>query len=299
MHIYKKTSSSLCRNIHRPAGLPGRIAIALSTAILLLLCLDTPECAAQDNCGALNGNPAWTNGLQGLIDAIQNNDLQNAQMLSKQLADICPNAPTLNYLQGKVYEKLGDTSNALYYYQKASENTYTFAVDPGTAQKIWYARYEFEHPERSEQSVTSQNAELDALRAELDTLKAENHKLDELVQYHAPYKEAQYQTIQKLMWTGVGVAAGGLAFAGAGAALVALYEPNIISKHDDGKSAYTYKEDPTHSIGWALIGVGGGLLLGGVILAGIYGYKYKNFQTEDPDISFNLSPNGLSFKCIF
>lgn len=252
------------------------LTVCLSLFVSLSL---SGTAAAKDICDNLADSPEWTDNLTEFFNAIQTDDLTRAKSLSQQLADICPNSPTLNYAQGKMYEKLHDKANALYYYQKASENTYTYAVNPQTAQKIWYARYEFEHPERTADA--------------LNTLQAQS---EQHLDAFSAYKEEHFKEISRLLWTGTGVAAGGLALISAGAALVAI-NPISITKGDNAPDEY--HEKPTYAIGWAAIGVGAGLLISGTVLAGIYGYKYTHFETENVDISFSLTPTSLSFGLSF
>ncbi|MBQ8037578.1 MAG: hypothetical protein IJ268_11345, partial [Proteobacteria bacterium] len=93
-----------------------------------------------------------------------------------------------------------------------------------------------------------------------------------------------------------GVGAGGLALIGAGIALVATTPISITGK---GNAPREYQEKPTYATGWVLTGVGAGLLVGGTVLAGIYGYKYTHFKTENTELSFSLSPTSLSFDLSF
>lgn len=259
--------------------------VALLTCSLTIIFATSPA-FAQDKCENLTKNSEWTDNLAKLVQAVQNDDLNEAQVLSKKLNTICQNAPVLNYVQGKMYEKLGDKSNALYAYQKASKNTYHFAIDPDTAQKIWYARYEFEHPERTAAALNKQSDKIANLQAQ-----SEQH-LDAF----AAYKEEHYKEISRILWTGTGVGAGGLALIGAGIALVAT---NPISITGKGNAPREYQEKPTYATGWVLTGVGAGLLVGGTVLAGIYGYKYTHFKTENTELSFSLSPTSLSFDLSF
>ena len=262
---------------------------ALIFSIISLFIFATSPAFAQDKCENLTKNSEWTDNLAKLVQAVQNDDLNEAQVLSKKLNTICQNAPVLNYVQGKMYEKLGDKSNALYAYQKASENTYHFAIDPDTAQKIWYARYEFEHPERTAAALNKQSDKIADLQAQ-----SEQH-LDAF----SAYKEQHYKEISRLLWTGTGVGAGGLAMIGAGIALVAMYPSSSIEQVDGGKKPNLVHEEPLHSLGWAFVGVGAGLLVGGTVLAGIYGYKYTHFKTDNAELSFSISPTSLSFGLAF
>ncbi len=273
-HIQKKENKNT-------TNLKSRLNLLLSATIVCAL-LSPMSAHAEDGCATLKSNPEWNNGMKQLLNAIQTNDMTNAKIQSKILADICPNAPTLNYLQGKIAESLGEKQDALYYYQKASENTYAFAVDPDNAKKIWYARYENEHPERSASAVNSNSESFAAL-------EAQNVHLQELNAQHL-------ESYKKLLWAGVGIGAGGLALAGTGAALVALSHSSKIEKEAEAKPNKV-SDDPMHATGWIATGLGAGLLITGAVLAGVYGYKYK--QSDNQDISFNLSPSYISFDIRF
>lgn len=232
--------------------------------------------------------------MQQLIETMQANDMQKAKIQSKKLADICPNAPALNYLQGKIAEALGEKQDALYYYQKASENTYTFAVDPDNAKKIWYARYENEHPERTAAAVNSSHESINDLEAEITKLKDINSKYEEAVENNA-------QTAKKLMWTGVGIGIGGLALAGAGVGM-AISQDNKYSvktiEHNSDVQAYTFSTLYTAS--WAIIGAGAVLTVTGAVLAGIFGKKYASSSKDEAnDYSFSITPFSTSFTYRF
>lgn len=215
---------------------------------------------------------------------MQAGDMITAKEQSKALVAICPNAPTLNYLQGKIAEALGEKNDALYFYQKASENTYTFAVDPANAKKIWYARYENEYPERTAEAVSSKNESYAALKAENATLK-------EALSHHEFFTTDP----KTLMWVGTGLGAGGLAFIGAGVGLLCNSHSSDITPSSNG---YKVDDNATHATGWILAGMGGSLLITGAVLAGIYGYKYR-LSLKNKDIVLNISPNGFQFNMTF
>lgn len=276
-----------------------RMGTPLLTFLLLLLPLTA---TAQDQCATIGQNPQWTDGLKQLVSTMQANDMQSAKLQAKELADICPNAPMLNYLQGKIAEALGETQDALYYYQKASENTYTFAVDPDNAKKIWYARYETEHPERTASALTSSNEKLQAIETELAQSQSDNAKL--LDNIHT-LEASELKTSKTLMWTGVGSAAGGLALVGAGVGLIfsgTKYEKvangeitvttkdsnNILVIDETKINKYTYTTN--YTTGWMMIGIGSAFTVAGTILTAIYGYKYTHSKSEQ--FSFQVSPFG-------
>ena len=98
------------------------------------------------------------------------------------------------------------------------------------------------------------------------------------------------------MWSGIGVGIGGLLFAGAGAAMVAVTDTATFKVYKD--KDVTYKENPVHALGWSFIGIGSALAISGAVLAGIFGYKYQR-STDDMDIAFGFSPNASSITISF
>lgn len=283
--------------IHSPltkqskSGTPKRLSAqrnaiiyTICNACALLLFLLPAIASAQDRCNTIGNDPEWAAGLQQLVETMQADDMVKAKEQSKALVAICPNAPTLNYLQGKIAESLGEKNDALYFYQKASENTYNFAVEPDNAKKIWYARYENEHPERTADALASNNESYTALEDQNERLK------ETLAQ-----KEKFFANPKTLMWVGTGLGAGGLAFIGAGVGLLCNSHSSDITPSSNG---YKVDDNATHATGWILAGMGGSLLITGAVLAGIYGYKYR-LSLKNKDIVLNISPNGFQFNMTF
>lgn len=238
--------------------------------------------SAQDKCATIGSDPEWAAGLKQIVDTMQAEDWQTAKQQAKALSLICPSAPTLNYLRGRIAEQLNEKQEALYYFQNASESTYTFAVDPDTAKKIWYARYESEHPERTASALALKDETTSALETEIAELKKANANAED--------------NIKTLMWTGVGIGAGGLALTGAGIALIFISHPSKIEQTAKG---YNVSNDPLYAVGWGLTGLGAGLLVTGAVLTGIYGYKYQKFKAQHNDISFGISPTSIRFSMTF
>ena len=265
-----------------------RIGTLLVALLLLLLPLTA---TAQDQCATIGSDPEWAAGLKQLLDTMQANDWQTAKQQAKSLSLICPNAPVLNYLRGKIAEQLDEKQEALYYFQNASESTYTFAVDPDTAKKIWYARYENEHPERTASALAIKAETTNTLEAEIASLKETNANLKyELL-------DINVQNAKTLMWTGVGIGAGGLALTGTGIALIFISQSSKIKR--DPNKGYEVSNNPVYATGWGLAGLGAGLLVTGAVLTGIYGYKYQKFKTQHNDISFGISPTSIRFSMTF
>ncbi|MBR4984247.1 MAG: hypothetical protein IKY83_00715 [Proteobacteria bacterium] len=261
--------------------------LALLTCAIMAFALPPASASAEDSCDTLSSNKTWSAGITELIQTMKADDMQKAKQQAKALTDICPNAPMLNYMQGKIAESLGEKTEALYYYQKASENTYHFAVEPENAKKIWYTRYETEHPERTASAVTTNSDYVSSLESEIAELKKINHA-------------QQISDTQKLMWTGVGLGIGGLVITGTGLGIVMnqahKYETKKLNSDNPDVQAYTFST--TYTAGWAFIGVGATLTVTGAILAGIFGSRYAAYQ-KDSDYSFALTPTSASFTFNF
>lgn len=254
------------------------IHLILACILSCMTCLLLPVNAiAQDSCTDVTQNPEWNNGIQALVQLIQSNNYTDAQVQAKTLSRICDQSPVLHYMQAKIAQETGNKSDALLHYQKASEYTYRFAVEPDMARKIWYARYENEHPERTAKSL-EENAARNELRLKENTS-------DLLSQF----QEDQKQRHKQMMWTGIGLSVGGVVLLGTGIGLWGYYyNKPLNNKHDHTVIGYKM------SIG--LMGVGSALTLTGVILAGIFGHWYKQ---SDQVYSFDIQPTGASFRMVF
>ena len=187
----------------------------------------------------------------------------------------------LLYYMGNALEKQGDTSRALIYIQKASENISQMAVEPGTSRQIWYKRYELENPERTAENyktLKTQATELEKKNIELSTLNS--------------MSSDSASTYKSLMWTGIGGAIAGAAFAATGAGILGSLKENLDIKNKKARIT------PAYISGWTLLGVGiGSILIGGTV-AGVAGYHYSK-TNSDAVMSLQLAPNGASFGMTF
>ena len=254
------------------------------TALMLIVAVPAQ---AQDTCDTIGENPEWSEAMNRLIKTMQGGNMQAAQSQAKALAEICSDAPVLNYLQGKIAESLGTPNEAQRYYQRASDNTYIFAVEPEIAQKIWYTRYEHEHPERTADALSLTNKRVDALETKVTRLQTDER-----------------ETYRKLMWTGAGIGAGGLLLTITGAALAAQNDLSVKAKqHTESTKIiyydYTIQNKQHYSLGWTTFGIGMGLLITGTVLTGIFGYKYTHLNINDEDITFYISPMNISIDMRF
>lgn len=243
-----------------------------------LACSVSSQALAQD-CSNLSENEAWNKGMSSLQYLYNKGEYDNAIETAKGLFGICADSPALLYYTGLSLEEKGENERALIYYQKASENMTQMSTEPGISRKIWYKRYEMEHPERTEKAVAAQASLIEAQAKQIEEQKA-------LIEQNPLENQEQLRT---WMWTGVGIGGAGIAFLATGAALLAADKKPL---NDD------LKENPKRSAGWALLGTGLGLAVAGGVMAGISGYQYSKAK-EDAVMSVSVSPMGASFYMTF
>ena len=194
--------------------------LVLLLSLCMLFWLGMPEAAfAQDACLYLTNNSGWNEGIKSVSQLIQAGNYTQARIEAKTLSQICDQSPVLHYMQGKIAQEMGEKSDALLHYQKASEYTYQFAVEPDMARKIWYARYENEHPERTAKSLEES--------ARQNESKIYENTSELMSEFHKDIKARNY----KMMWTGIGLGIGGLALLGTGVGLWASgYSYDMLDK---------------------------------------------------------------------
>lgn len=260
---------------------------------------------AQDRCETINSDPEWTEGLKQLITAIQSNEMHVAKAKAESLATICADAPSLNYLLGKIEEALGNPARALYFFQKSSENTYRFAVEPDTAKVIWYTRYENEHPDRTQAAQSSNKAQIDALRAQNNELEIQNYELiiqnNELEIQNNEIVDEKRKLYGSLMLTGAGIGTGALVLFITGAIITSQSDTVHLIDEENRRpnEPFKYEESSLNAFGWALFGIGTGLLITGSVLTGIFGYKYTHSISTSETVSFHISPMDISLNMQF
>ena len=123
---------------------------------------------------------------------------------------------------------MDDKKKALLLNQKASEATKRYATADETAQKIWYARYENEYPDRTEKSVEEKNKRIEELEAELGNVTTYNDKMSEHHDLHVVENENLQKGVNGWMWGGIGIGVAGLAMLGAGAGVIATNNDNPV-----------------------------------------------------------------------
>ena len=253
------------------------------SAFVLYLGLFSMDAHAADPCDSLDKNAKWLKLSKALTVSIEAGEYQSALETIDTMMEICSRVPTLNYNAGVVYRRMGDNTKALYYLQIATLNTEEFAVKGSDLEKIWYERYEAEHPQATQGSIESYQKQI------LD-LTEENSKLkDELNVVDVNKQKTEYMYI----WTGVGIASTGVLLAATGGAIVGVMD-DPIQVSSGNRVSYNSVRD----LGWSFIGAGIGLTIAGSILAGISGYRYSQIKktSHEQTISLEFGSTGLELR---
>lgn len=262
------------------------------TVFCVLLCIALPCLGYADECHQLEGDSKWQSGFAKVNSLIEKEDWTGALHEAEKMYAYCERAPVINYYLGKIWFKLNNRTKGLYFLQRATLYTEEFSVRGGLLERIWYERYEAEHPELSPAAVSKLREELDVTKGELSKFQMEKARKDE-------GKFEIYEAIRTeygvMMWTGAGIGIGGLIFLGIGSGLLA--RGNMLEYGEK----ITVKGD--YGAGWALLGIGLGASIAGAVMTGLAGYQYVRLGKEIPrDVSavrVSLSPVSAGLKLEF
>ncbi|MBQ9395927.1 MAG: hypothetical protein IJU23_10500 [Proteobacteria bacterium] len=252
--------------------------------------------AFADDCQKLAKIEAWTTGIKELTEQMNQQQWKEALKTAEGMSNICDRSPTLNYAMGKIYKELGNDSKALFYYQKATLFTEEFAVKGKTLEKMWFDRYEAEHPEARPEAI-------EALKKENEELKAQAQQMHEKEMESRVGLQADIMQVKNRygagMWTGVAVAGIGIALTAAGTYMVIDNKDPIefIKGAEAGDTDYQVKS--MYGVGWTLLGAGVASVIAGTIVTGIMGYYYTHTEGVEPPVSFHFSPVGADLSIKF
>jgi hypothetical protein len=285
--------------------------------------------ANAEECEGLGDNPDWQNGMNAIRDAFDKADYDAVLLKGEDLSFICSRSPKLNYYIASAHAAKGSYSDAAAFFEIAGDATRDFETAPDLVQKIYYGRYEAEHPERSEAAVTALTQENESLRKERTLLSKTNESLEKqmaAVRSHSgatPSGDssddaARICLTDKLaddkagLWTGVGVGAGGIVLTIVGSVLVTKMDKyKHTGFHEEqldaaeaakyGRQAGSvrvqdYKVSEGYVAGWTLLGAGIAFTVTGAVLSGIYGYKVSH---DEDRFALGISPFGASFGMTF
>ena len=239
--------------------------------------------AFAENCEKLDKNKNWVSEFNQLNDDFQRQDWNSAINHAKNLEKICSQSPILNYMIAHIHKSQGDDEKYLFYLQKSTQNTERFSVDKDMLDKMWSEKYIAVHPEAAPENIKALKDQLESYKSGLETQK----------QVSTSVEDNHIDDYKTTMWFGTGIGAGGLVLGGVGAVILVKTDPILFKNNST-----TYTENPAHILGWTLVGVGSALTIVGTILAGIYGYKYKQAK-DNQTLSFTLTPFNTSLSIRF
>ena len=286
-NIYTRISKML--NLHRLLKFAYMCAGGLCSLTLV-----TP--AFADSCDNLDSNKTWNATFEKLNNAYLRQDYATALQYSRELENICELSPILNYSIAYIHKGLGNSEKYLFYLQKSTQNTERFSVDKNALDQIWNDKYVAEHPDASPESIENYKKTIESLKAELEQARLANTDLSHSTISKDQHLQDKIDDYKTPMWIAAGIGIGGLAMAGAGAALVLTTD---FADVDENQFDHTrLKEKPIHALGWGLIGAGAGLAVTGAVFSGIFGYKYKHYN-DSKNLTFHFAPNHASIAMTF
>lgn len=258
-----------------------------SYVVLALFCfMCVPLCAFADNCKNLEKDKFWAEGFKKVNDLITDKKWDEALDEAHKLYAYCNRSPMINFYLGHIYKELGNEKNVANYLRKATDYTEEFAIKGPLLERIWFERYEAEHPEARPEKIAEMKEALKNVSAE--KMQSEFDSALSLEKVRSNYAAG--------LWTGVGLAGAGLVLGGVG---VGMYFSNRdpAMDWDSEKARASVKEG--YYIGVGLIGAGIGLTVAGAIVAGVMGHHYAQLTAEEKTVSLSISPTSVSFSMQF
>ena len=270
------------------------------------------------DCSTMN-DEEWNDLSAQMASAYDKSDYENALRIGKQLTVICNRSPVVNFTMSEIYRKSGNEQESDKYAERATQYILDYPVPQALNERIWVRAAENKLPYKRQLSdlqgrMTKMAGDLKTCNEEKNTITEEKNALAaNLATLETTQKEnaihGQYQLKESkshwgaAMWTGVGVAAAGIALTVTGAVLSnSVDKIEKVGEATVKKSGYAVTKSYVAS--WSLLGAGLALAVGGTVLTGIAGYHYTSIDldndgTADESVSFNVSPTSFSFGMTF
>lgn len=242
------------------------------------------------DCLHLDSDMEWSRGMNEVKKNYDNKSYDKSLETARKLYKKCDQSPMLNYYVALNLRAKDEMSKALQYIQKASDLTMEVSVSPAAAKAIYDARYEMEHPERTESAILAQKALYEQVSGERDdyraALESARLKLSQDLSFQAEEARRQFGQV---MWTGAGVGIAGVVLTAVGASLGATADNTT----GDGRQI-----SMGYLAGWTMFGAGLGMVAAGAIVAGIAGYRYTHVENS-VGYAFEIAPNRAAFSLQF
>ncbi len=280
----------------KPAGKRfARIGVficGLMGCVCMFTCSAQMVYAENDACMSLDKTPRWNNEFNSLMANYKAKQYEDALKNADALNNICSRSPALNFSIAQIYHAMGDDAKGLFYIQRATNSTEKFAVRGELLERMWYTRYEMEHPDATPENIKKMKTENEQLRKEMDTVRVQDMQTKLKVTEDLAAQKSHYAIG---LWTGVAGAGVGIVLTGIGAGLLAANSNDAIS-FDSFKAKAEVKSEVYAST--VLLGTGIGMTVIGSAVAGIMGYYYTRIQT-DSELAIHMSPMGMQMKILF
>ncbi|MFA5623446.1 MAG: hypothetical protein WC966_00100 [Bradymonadales bacterium] len=282
----------------------------LLLATVFMVILAPNRASAQDACYGLESNSEWIALYVKFTESFEQEDYVEALTQAFQMQMICERAPLLNYILAKTYQKIEDQENALVHFRKATDYLSEFSAEPTLAQLYWKSRLEAELeaiPTPEESAIDEEDQVIQTeLDQQLQTLASQSAEYELLVKDEISYHST-------IMWTGVGLGIAGIVFTGVGIGVakmpITFRMSDFLDCDNDGICRFQEKAKTNRVIfenlqqnraGYALIGVGTGLLITGTVMAVFGGYqRYKLKANTDKTLSWSIGAGGANLHIVF
>lgn len=273
---------------------------------LFLILLVLPGAAYAEDCRNLDTDPKWKADLVNVKKAIESEKWEEALAQSRELYRMCQSSPILNYYVARSLQGSGDIVKAHVFYEKAAELTTKIGASNEDARLIWYARYEAEHPERTDMAMRESNIHEEELKVKIDEKDRALHA------YMYNDLTERKDTLKKGIWSGIGIGLTGLAVTIAGGVLAFTGDDETSSlgsvdtcvdggSDGEGKNCIVQTVTPSKkkTAGYGLFGAGLVMTVAGAAVTGIFGYQYTHLKADGVELSFDIAPQSASLTVKF
>lgn len=259
------------------------------------------------------GSGRWNELSAKMGQAYEQADYNTALDYGKQLAFICDKAPIANYMLSETYRAMGRDEDALSSIRRATDYLSNYDLPQNLIEKIWLRRGELELPYKKQAEALQ--AQLDAKQIELEALdnaykeqltSQANDNSDSLSSAVSDTRQKYIDELYDIQWTGTGLAAGGVAFIGAGAALVGLYYGKAGDNYKKllkGEKNHFNEYNSYEKFGYGFLAAGVGLGIAGMVTAIIAHVKINAAEAEEQDfvnaVKFDVSPSYVGMTVNF
>ncbi len=261
------------------------------------------------DCSTINDDE-WNALSAQMASAYDKGNYEEALKVGKQLTVICNRSPIVNFTMSEIYRKSGNEQESDKYAERATEYIVEYPVPQALNERIWLRYAENKLPYKKQ--LSDLQGRMTKMAGDLKTCndaKTELEGSDAALKENAIRSEYLMRESKSswgaALWSGVGITAAGLALTITGSVLVKKSD-KIEKTGETTQEQSGFSVTKPYVTGWALLGGGLAMSVGGLVLTGIAGYHYSHIDVDldsdgnaDESVSFNLSPTGVAFGMTF